>query len=353
MNHSIKTMRPCFHPRLVNDPFGDPALFIPFLYEKRALMFDLGDISPLSPRDILKLTHVFVTHTHVDHFIGFDHVLRILLGREKSLSLFGPPGFLHNVEGKLAGYTWNLVKNYSTDFSLMITEVTVNHMVKRVYRCQNRFEAVSASHEALFQGRLFEEPSFVVHAIHLDHKIPCLGFSLEERFHVNVLKDRLQYFDLPLGPWLKKFKDAIYRKENEDMLFEVAWNKGSRAHKRAFPLGELKEKIVRITPGQKIVYITDIRYTPENAEKVIDFAKEADSLFIEASFLDAEREIAYEKYHLTARQAGSLARRAGAKQFRLFHFSPRYTHNAELLYKEAQTAFETTNLLRGEPYLPS
>lgn len=335
-------MRPCFHPRLVNDPFGDPTLFIPFLYEKRALMFDLGNVSSLSPKDILKLTHIFVTHTHVDHFIGFDHVLRILLGREKSLNLFGPPGFLQNVEGRLAGYTWNLVKNYSNEFSLSITEVTVDHMVKRVYRCQDRFEAINASHETLFQGKLLEEPFFSVHAIQLDHKIPCLGFSLEERFHVNVLKDRLQSLNLPVGPWLKKLKNAIYKKEDENTLFKVAWNQGSQAYKREFLLGELKKKIVRITPGQKIVYITDIRYTPENTEKVIDFAREADSLFIEAPFLDAEREIAYAKYHLTARQAGSLARKAGVKQFELFHFSPRYTHNAELLYQEAQAAFSNT-----------
>lgn len=335
-------MRPYFHPRLVNDPFGDPALFVPFFYEKRALLFDLGDIGLLSSKDILKLTHIFVTHTHVDHFIGFDHVLRILLGREKSLHLFGPPGFLQNIEGKLAGYTWNLVENYSNDFSLNVTEIHVDDMVRKVYRCRDRFEAVGELRESLFQEKIIEEPSFFIRAIRLDHKIPCLGFSLEERFHVNVLKDRLKALNLPVGPWLKKFKDNIYSGEDEETLFEVAWkNKGEQKHKRVFRLGELKEKITRITPGQKIVYITDIRYTPENTEKVIDFAKDADYLFIEASFLDAEQETAYEKYHLTARQAGSLARKAGVKQFRLFHFSPRYTHNAELLYQEAEAAFYT------------
>ena len=67
-------MHPLFLPRLVNGPFEDPALFIPFQFERRALIFDLGDISRLAPRDLLKTSHAFVTHAHMDHFIGFDTV---------------------------------------------------------------------------------------------------------------------------------------------------------------------------------------------------------------------------------------------------------------------------------------
>ena len=63
-------MRPSFLPRLVNGPFGDPGLFVPLTFQKRALLFDLGDLSRLSPGDLLKTSHVFVSHTHMDHFAG-------------------------------------------------------------------------------------------------------------------------------------------------------------------------------------------------------------------------------------------------------------------------------------------
>ena len=116
-------MRPDILPRLVNGAQGDPAVYAPFKYERRALLFDLGDLNPLSSRSLLKVSHIFVSHTHVDHFVGFDQILRLHLGREKRLVLYGPPGFVSNVEGKLRGYIWNLVKNYPYDFRLEVYEL--------------------------------------------------------------------------------------------------------------------------------------------------------------------------------------------------------------------------------------
>ena len=47
-------MTPLLHPFLVNDRFGDPALYVEFKFEKRALLFDLGDLHALPPRKLLR-----------------------------------------------------------------------------------------------------------------------------------------------------------------------------------------------------------------------------------------------------------------------------------------------------------
>jgi ribonuclease Z len=91
-----------FNACLINDSSSDPGVYVKFKYKSEAALFDLGEIYRLQPRQILKVKHVFISHTHMDHFIGFDHLLRICLGRDMHISLFGPPGFIKNVEGKLA-----------------------------------------------------------------------------------------------------------------------------------------------------------------------------------------------------------------------------------------------------------
>jgi ribonuclease Z len=332
-------VRPGFHPRLVNGPFEDPALFIPFLFEKRALLFDLGDLSRLPPREMLKITHAFVTHTHMDHFAGFDALLRVFLGRDKILHLFGPPLFLQNLEGKLRGYTWNLVENYDDAFVIKATEVHTDHVLTQVYECNKAFAPEQKPLKRDFDGALVKESAFSVHAIHLDHKIPCLAFMLKEQFHINIMKDRLQKLHMPVGPWLRRLKEALYEQHDPGETFHVAWKEHGKEQEATFRLGDLARQIARVSPGQKIVYIVDVVFSPENREKMIDFARDADQLFIEAAFLEAEEHVAQKKYHLTAKQAGIIARKAGVKHVTLFHFSPRYAHAAPLLETEAREAF--------------
>jgi len=341
-------MRPSFHPRLINGPFDDPGLFIPFQFQNRALIFDLGDINSLAPKDILKISHAFVSHTHMDHFIGFDRLLRLFLGREKHLSLYGPPGFLKNLEGKLAAYTWNLADKYNYPLSLRISEVHPQYRLCRHYRCRDRFQPIEDPVELPFAGILYEEPAFRVSAVVLDHKIPCLGFSLKEHFHINIVKTGLTALGLTPGPWLMGFKQALYDRTDPSSIFEAEFGRQEPA--KQFILGELADRIARITPGQKISYITDVMYNRSNRQRIVEFVKGSNHLFIEAVFLERDREIAERKHHLTARQAGLLAGKAQVKQMTVFHFSPRYTGLEEQLREEARAAYESNTRQRTEAF---
>ena len=334
-------MKPLFHPRLVNDPFGDPGLYVDFLFERRAMLFDLGDLSPLSPRQLLKVSHAFVSHTHMDHFAGFDALLRILLGRDKVLHLYGPPGFIDRVEHKLAAYTWNLVANYESDFVVRVTEVDLEGGSSAAeLRSSAGFRRVPLGSERSENRVLLDEDTFQIRAAVLDHQIPCLAFALEEKFHVNVWKSGLEDLGLPTGPWLRDLKSAVARGEPDEMPVPVRWREDGSVHERVVSLGELRDKVLRIVPGQKLVYVTDAGYTPENAEAIVELARGADTLFIETAFTHEEERRAAEKYHLTARQAGWLARAAGAKRLVPFHFSPKDSEEEEKLVREALEAFE-------------
>jgi ribonuclease Z len=329
-----------FSARLVNDPFGDPALYIDLRYRREALLFDLGDIRDLPPRMILKVNNIFVTHTHMDHFIGFDHLLRICLGREKHLALYGPPGFIDNVEGKLRAYTWNLVENYSNDFRLVVTELHPDRSETATFQCREAFRPVMDRQVAAFAGTILERDAYGVKTIVLDHKVPCLAFCLEEKRRVNVKKNALAEMDLPGGAWINALKDCIHRDEPDDKPFTTWWKGENRKTvEKIYPLGELKNKLTKITPGQKIVYISDVIHSPGNVERIVEFARGADVLFVEACFLEEDREKAAEKYHLTALQAGRLARLAAVKRFTLFHYSPKYRGMEERFEEEAMRSF--------------
>lgn len=333
-------MKPSYHPQLVNGTCGDPALYIEFMFEGRAMLFDLGDLTPLPSRKILRISDIFVSHTHMDHFIGFDRLLRIMVGRDKQLSLYGPPGLIAQVAHKLAGYTWNLVENYQADFTLSVTEVHLDSTAQRAcFRCRSGFQREDLGTVSINDGMLLNEGNLQVRCAVLDHKIPCLAFALEERQHVNVWKNRLEERGLPTGPWLHALKQAVLSNEPDQTLIPIPWHNRGQACERHLSLGELKRDILRIVPGQKIGYVVDTLYNEDNARRIIELLQGAEQLFIEAPFLQRDAAHAAARYHLTARQAGTLARLARTKHCIPFHFSARYTGQEYLLMHEAQSAF--------------
>src|SRR6516225_3370729 len=293
-------------PTLVNEPFSDPALIIDFRFGRCALLFDLGDLTPLSPRQLLRVSHAFVSHAHMDHFAGFDRLLRICLHRATPLHLIGPAEFADRVEHKLRAYSLNLLDEQSFDFAIGVAEYHGDRFSRgsefRAREALRRRDMPTPSR--LRPGTLLDEEDFRISGVVLDHGIPCLAFAFEEKLRVNVWSEGLKQLKLPVGPWLNEAKRAVRRGAPDDSQIAINGD-------LSFPLSVLKQNALRIARGQKIAYVVDVSYHDQNIERIVALARGADQLFIESTFLDVDAEIAAEKHHLTARQAGDIARRAG------------------------------------------
>lgn len=331
-----------FHPRLINGPYDDPALYVALAHEKRALLFDLGTLHDLSPRDLLKISHCFVSHTHMDHFCGLDHLLRLCLGRDKHLHLYGPEGFLANLEGKLRGYNWNLVDRYRHRLELTACEIRRRSMRTRRYACRNRFiPQPDQERQTPFDGLVLDETSLRVYARVLDHGIPCLGFRLAEPVHIHIDKVALDRLSLATGPWLRHFKQALYEKADPSTRVSAPILPPAGGQ-RQFSLGALAAEITRTSPGQAIGYITDVAGHLENQRAIVDLVSGVDHLFIESPFRARDDHLAEAKFHLTTEQAGQIAARAGVQRCTLFHFSPRYHDAGATMRAEAERAYRLT-----------
>jgi ribonuclease Z len=330
-------MRPLLHPHLVNGRYGDPAVYVESLFERRGLLFDLGEIAALAPRKIQAVEQVFVSHAHIDHFIGFDHLLRLMVGREKTIEFFGPAGFAERVHHKLQAYRWNLVEGYACDLVLVVTEILAGHSLATTrFRLKTAFapESLGATHAS--DGVVYRGPSWQVSAAILDHRTPCLGFALQERAHVNVWKNRLAERGLPVGPWLKPLKQAVLEGRPDDHPILVDGAAGADARK--MPFGELRD-VVTVTVGQKIAYVTDVADSPANRAAIEALAKDADILFIEAAFAAADVAFARERAHLTTTAAGEIAWAAKVRRIEPFHFSPRYPDEEARMLGEVMASF--------------
>jgi ribonuclease Z len=206
------------------------------------------------------------------------------------------------------------------------------------FRSRARFAREDEAGRDCADGVLLDERAFRVRAVFLDHGIPCLALAFEEKTHVNVWKNRLAEMGLRVGPWLAGVRGAVMEERPDDTPFVARWRDAEGSHERRVLLGELKARALELVPGQRVCYVTDVVYHEENAARIARFAADADLLVIEAVFLAAEGEHAARKMHLTAEQAGRLARAARAKAVLPFHFSPRYMGREDELRAELESA---------------
>jgi len=318
-----------FRSRLLNGQTGDPALLVSMRWQGRSILIDLGRIDRTSASVLIPIERVFVSHAHMDHFMGFDQLLRVMLARETRLELYGPAGIAACVHGKLAGYTWNLTDEYT--FTIDVVEIDAGVLRRTRFAAANRFVPERLGEEA-HVGPVFEDDVFAVDAAPLDHKIVSMAYAVREHSHLNVRPEALDALGARPGRWLGDLKRAV--RAGADPGFEIEVAPGL-----VRPLGELRETLLIETPGQKVAYVVDTIFSPDNAERIVALARDADVFFCESPFLDEDIDQATRRYHLTARQAGALARAAHVRRLNVFHFSPRYDGRYGLIVQEAQDEF--------------
>ena len=88
--------------------FDDPLLLVHARPLGKSCLFDCGQIHHLAKRVLKKIEALFISHAHMDHFMGIDTFVRHNHVSPRTVDIYGPPG----IAGKLAGYDWNLTEPY-------------------------------------------------------------------------------------------------------------------------------------------------------------------------------------------------------------------------------------------------
>ncbi|MEU5439154.1 ribonuclease Z [Streptomyces griseofuscus] len=160
-------------------------------------------------------------------------------------------------------------------------------------------------------GTLAVTPSYTLDARRLSHPVESYGYRLTEPDGRRMLPERLAAHGIK-GP-------AVGVLQREGRLGDVTL-----------------EEVSEVRRGQRFAFVMDTRL----CEGVYTLAEGCDLLVIESTFLDEDEELAVEHGHLTAGQAGAVARGAGVRHLVLTHFSQRYSEPDEFERQARAAGFE-------------
>ena len=308
----------------MNSPFEDTAFFLRNTYKTEPFLFDCGRIGGLANHEVQSIREIFISHTHIDHFYGFDRILRGTLLSDKKYRIFGPPGIIKNVQGKIDSYTWNLIKSYNVSYEVIELNLERKEYRTALFAACDGLERVEGSirHEDLILG-----DGFKLDFEFFDHRVPSVGYRVTEPDMVSVSKEKMAGSGFVSGKWLKKLKEHILAGQTDEMI-EAETADG----KALVKVADAAEKIIEYVEPQSVTYITDIAPSFDNVKKAVQFAKGSTILLIEAMFLKEDVLHANFKKHLTLDLSKHIFRESGSKFVRFFHFTTRYDSCKKDLY---------------------
>ncbi|MEO5970480.1 MAG: MBL fold metallo-hydrolase [Bdellovibrionia bacterium] len=329
----MKHARPLLRPEFLNGLFGDPALGIWVENEHNGLLVDCGDLSRFSPKQLLKVNAIFLSHCHMDHIFGFDTFLKVHIGLEKTVSIFGPPDTSARISGKLQGYTWNLIDDDKTQFVVTDLDPSAQSKTTTYFRAQDRFHPSDRETESWDPAQsIYATEVYAVKTTLLDHRTPSLAYAIEEQLTFALNAQRTLSLGIKTGPWINKFKKG----KMENAVLEVPLLDGTTKN---FDTSFLKNEILDPRPRQKIAYVTDGATSAKNRHALFNLIQNADIMFSETCFLPTDQKLADQTKHFTTEFIGKLAQEAGVKKLAPFHFSKRYQDRPKELFTSISEHF--------------
>jgi len=322
----------------------DPLLLVRVRPSGESLLFDCGQLHHLAKRTLKGIRAVFVSHAHMDHFMGLDTLIRHNHVSPKTIEIFGPPGIAGKVAAKLAGYDWNLTEPYWC--TLLVHEVHADRLISFRFPGSEGFPALPHGEVPRRERTIYRNEFLQVEGELLDHKLPVLACRISERESFLVDTAKIATEGLLPGEWLRILKKRFYAGELAAPL-RVLTPDGEAEVADA---GKLFDRIRLAHTPATIGYLTDIGLSPENLAKAESLLTGVTLLACECSFLAADEEKARLSRHLCTSDLNLLLERLKPAFILPLHLSKSYIHRWDAVYQELVLP-KGTRLIRLPPHV--
>jgi len=285
---------------------------------------ECGEASGLTVKECQNTNAIFISHTHIDHFVNFDTILRHQIGIKRRIIICGPENIINHIQSRLRSYCWNLIEEDSIIYE--IREIRRDGTVIRAELKPPLWERVEL--ENMENSYIYKNELFQVEFTILDHKTDSIAYLFRGR---NTTKIDIQKSDFKGGKWVRELKNA-FEKNDLEAIIEIDNHKFKA--KELFHLMEVKY-------GEKLGVIMDHAASKDNHKKIIETFKDADQVFIESFYKEEDQEFAASNFHSYSLESGRIMKICNVKEAIPVHFSRKYNDNeVDQLIDEFNLAFK-------------